>query len=93
MINEEKQKLESTLNEVTIYLKNIKDKSSRDTEIQNWKELKNSAESEAKTISENLKEQRNKKLTQKRERKRKREQSVVDLTPQLKESFVEALRD
>ena len=74
IINEEKQKLESTLrlNEVTIYL-NIKDKSSRDTETQNWKELKNSAESEAKTISENLKEQRNKKIdTKKREKKEKR---------------------
>ena len=61
-------------------------------ETQNWKELKNSAESEAKTISENLKEQRNKKLTQKRERKRKREQSVEDLTPKPKKSFVEALK-
>ena len=39
--------------------------SSRDTETQNWKELKNS---EAKTVSENLK---TKKLTQKK-RKRKR---------------------
>ena len=92
IIDEEKQKLESTLNEVTTYLKNIKDKPSRDTETQNWKELKNNAESEAKTVSENLREQRNKKLTQKRERKRKREQSVEELTPQPKKSFVEALR-
>ena len=72
IINEEKQKLESTLNEVTTYLKSIKDKPSRDAETQHWKELKNSAESEAKTVSENLKEQRNKKLTQKREKKKKR---------------------
>ena len=92
IINEEKQKLESTLNEVTTYLKSIKDKPSRDTETKNWKELKNIAESEAKTVSENLREQRNKKLTQKRERKRRREQSVEDMTPQPKKSFVEALR-
>ena len=68
-----------------------KEKPSRDAETQNWKELKNIAESEAKTVSENLREQRNKKLTQKREKKRKREQSVEDMTPQPKKSFVEAL--
>ena len=45
--DEEKQKLESALNEVTTYLRNIRDKPSRDTETQHWKELKNNAENEA----------------------------------------------
>ena len=62
---EEKNKLESTLEETTTHLRNISDKSTRDAETQIWKELKQDAESQAKTISENQREQRNKKLTQK----------------------------
>ena len=89
IIEEEKDKLKTTIDTVTTYLKNITDKQTRDTETQNWKELKQAAEGEAKTIGENLREQRNKKLTQ---RKRKREKSMEDLTPQPKKSFVEALR-
>ena len=50
------------------------------------------AESEAKTISEDLREQRNKKLTQRTQRKCKREQSVEDDTAQPKKSFVDTLR-
>ena len=67
-------------------------KSTTDTETQTWKDLKQHAESEAKTISEGLREQRNKKLTQRTQRKRKREQSVEDDTPQPKKSFIDALR-
>ena len=69
----------------------IRDKSTRDTKTQTWKNLKH-AESEAKTIGEDLREQRNKKLTQRTQRKRKREQSIEDDTPQPKKSFVDALR-
>ena len=89
IIEEEKHKLDSTFK---TYLREIRDKSTRDTETQTWKNLKQHAESEAKTISEDLREQRNKKLTQRTERKRKREESVEDDTPQPKKSFVDALR-
>ena len=92
VIEEEKHKLESTLEEIIIHLRRIQDKSTRYTDIQTWKDLKQLAESEAKTISEDLREQRNKKLTQRTQRKRKREQSNEDDTPNLK-SFVDALRD
>ena len=92
IIEEEKHKLDSTLEETKTYLREIRDKSTRDTETQTWKNLKQRAESEAKTISEDLREQRNKKLTQRTQRKRKREESVKDDTPQPKKSFVEALR-
>ena len=91
-IIEEKHKLDSTLEETKTYLREIRDKSTRDTETQTWKNLKQRAESEAKTISEDLREQRNKKITQRTQRKRKREESVEDDTPQPKKSFVEALR-
>jgi hypothetical protein len=49
------------LEETTTHLKKIRDKPTKDTETQTWKSLKQRAESEAKTISEELREQRNKK--------------------------------
>ena len=78
------------MEETKTRLKEIRDKSTRDTEKQTWKKLK-LAESEAKTISEELREQRNKKLTQKTQRKRKREQSIEDDTPQPKKSYLRGL--
>ena len=74
------------MEETKTYLREIRDKSTRDTETQTWKNLKQRAESEAKTISEDLRN------TQKTQRKRKREEPVEDDTPQPKMSFVEALR-
>ena len=88
VINDEKRKLEETLNEVTTQLKHTANKEQRETNAKKWKALREIAQEEAKTISENLKELREKKTTQ---RKRRREPSQEDLTPQPKRSFVEAL--
>ena len=65
-------------------------KQTREIHTQKWKELRKNAEDEAKTVSENLKEQRNKKLTQ-RKRKCEHLEEEQDLRPQPKKSFVEAL--
>lgn len=40
----------------------------RETQTKKWKELRKNAEDEAKLVSENLREQRNKKLTKKKEK-------------------------
>ena len=87
-IEEEKHTLETTIRDVTTHLTQIRDKTTRDAETELWKILKKKAEEEAKDVSENLRIQRNKKLTQ---RKRKREPSQEELRPQPKRSFVEAL--
>ena len=65
-------------------------KQTREIHTQKWKELRKNAEDEAKTVGENLKEQRNKKLTQ-RKRKCEHLEEEQDLRPQPKKSFVEAL--
>ena len=88
IIDEEKQTLEGTLKDVTTKIKHTKNKEERDTQATKWKELRQTAQDEAKKIGDDLKETRHKKLTQ---RKRKRERSQEDLIPQPKRSFVEAL--
>ena len=84
IIDEEKQTLEGTLKDVIKHTKNKEG----DTQATKWKVLRQTAQDEAKKIGDDLKETRQKKLTQ---RKRKREQSQEDLIPQPKRSFVEAL--
>ena len=88
VIDEEKQTLKGTLKDVTTKIKHTKTKEERDTQATTWKALRQTAQDEAKKIGDDLKETRQKKLTQ---RKRKRERSQEDLIPQPKRSFVEAL--
>ena len=80
--------MKKTLKEVPTKIKETTNKEERDTYAKIWKELRQTAQDEAKKISEDLKGTRQKKPIQ---RKRKREQSQEDLIPLPKRSFVEAL--
>ena len=80
------------MEEITTHLSIIKDKSTRDTETQTWKDLKQRAESEAKTISQGPERTKKQKINPKNTEKHKRKQSVEDDTPQQKKCFVDAVR-
>ena len=92
-IIKEKETITMIITETSNKLKQTTDTPTREAHITKWKKLREYAEIEAKTVSENLKEQREKKMNFRNKKRRRETQDEEKLMPDPKKHIMETLKD